>query len=98
MYYGPGVSASKMREKAELETLRYRREVLNDKFALKLSNDPAFANRFPKKTTRCSTRSNVKSEEYLEMQARCDRLKNSPFYYYRRRLNGKKGKDYGIND
>ena len=96
--YGPDISAAKMRERAGLETLRGRREVLTDKFAAKLSRDPAFAYRFPRKTARQSSRRSVQAEEFKEFQPRCDRLKNSPFYYYRRRLNGKKGKDYGIND
>ena len=96
--FGPGISASKMRERADIVTLRCRREAMADKFALKLSQDPAFTDRFPRKNTRSSSRRTVQAEEFLEFQARCDRLKNSPFYYFRRRLNGKKGKDYGIND
>ena len=35
------------------------------------------------------------SQKYKEEFARCDRLKNSPLYYMRRRLNGKEGKTYG---
>ena len=32
---------------------------------------------------------------YEEKQAKTDRLRNSPLYYMRRRLNGKPGKEYG---
>ena len=34
-------------------------------------------------------------ERYREDFARCDRLKNTPLFYMRRRLNGKIGKKYG---
>ena len=31
----------------------------------------------------------------MEEQARCNRLRDSPIFYMRRRLNGKEGKTYG---
>ena len=34
-------------------------------------------------------------DKYVEFFAKCDRLRNSPLYYMRRRLNGKEGKKYG---
>ena len=63
------------------------------KFATKSANDPAFAHWFPKNNARRSARR--KEECYLEETARCDRLKNSPLYYFRRILNGRVGKTYG---
>ena len=32
---------------------------------------------------------------YVEFFARCERLKNSPLFYMRRRLNGKEGRVHG---
>ena len=93
--FGP-MSGRKLRERAGVSTLRERREEQCDKFALKLTKNPLFEQYFPLKTTRASRRSSVSSEKYLEKKARCDRLMNSPFYYFRRRLNGKPGKKYGI--
>ena len=95
--YGPGLSARKMREMADITTLAARREAMADKFALKLSRDPLFADYFPLKTTRSSGRSG-NTEMYLERKARCDRLKDSPFFYFRRRLNGKPGKVTGMRN
>ena len=40
--------------------------------------------------SKCST-----NPRFLESKARCDRLKNSPLFYFRRVLNGKIGKTYG---
>ena len=82
-----------MRELADLTTLRHRREELCDKFAIKCTKLARFDKWFPKKSSRASAR--LKGEEYLEKKARCDRLMNSPIYYFRRRLNGKPGKSYG---
>ena len=94
--YGAGISGRKMREMAEIETLRSRREELCDKFAAKLVGNPLFAGYFPLKTTRTTTRRTKTQEKYLETKARCQRLYNSPFHYLRRRLNGKPGKKYGV--
>ena len=93
--YGPKISARKMRSLAEVTTLRSRREEMVEKFAAKISQHPRFDKWFPRKDTRCSRRSAVHSEVFLESKARCNRLKNSPLYYYRRVLNGKVGKTYG---
>ena len=93
MIYGTGISARKMRGMSGLQTLRARREYLCDKFAAKCVTLPAFESWFVPKTTRASSR--LKGELYLETKARCDRLKNSPLHYFRRRLNGKPGKEYG---
>ena len=84
-----------MREQAEIPTLRNRREVLADKFALKCRSNPRFSHWFPLKSTRSSNRQAKKTKEYLEEKARCKRLYDSPIFYFRRRLNGKPGKEYG---
>ena len=94
--YGPGLSGRKMRQMSGLPSLRSRREVLCDKFAAKCAANPLFAAWFPLKTGRSSARNGKKQEIYLEKKARCDRLHNSPFFYFRRRLNGKEGKKYGL--
>ena len=93
--YGGGISGRKMREMAGLETLRKRREEQCDKFAKKCVGNPLFSKYFPVKTARSSTRVQKNVEIYKEFKARCGRLQNSPFFYFRRRLNGKEGKTYG---
>ena len=90
--FGYGQSARSMRMEAGLETLRTRRIDLTDKFARKAAADPKFCHWFPLKMGRRSQRS---TELYEEKFAKCDRLRNSPLYYMRRRLNGKEGKTYG---
>ena len=91
LIFGPGISAGKMREKAGIPTLRQRRVELCDKFAGKAIKDPRFSRWFPLRSGR-PTRTSVK---YEEKYARCDRLKDSPLFFMRRRLNGKPGKKYG---
>ena len=90
---GPQPSAREMRERAQLPTVRQRREEMCLKFARKLSEHPLFEEFFPKKTARASRRGNP--ETFLEKKARCDRMHNSPLFYYRRILNDKPGKTYG---
>ena len=90
--YGYGLSARKLREKAEVQTLRQRRIELTDKFASKCLASDRFKKWFPLKVGRASARQAAK---YEEETAKCDRLKNSPIFYMRRRLNGKEGKIYG---
>ena len=92
--YGSDLSVRRrLRGLAGVVTLRERREELARKFAVKCSNDPAFDHWFPKITARRSLRN--AQETYREEKARCERLKNSPLFYFRRRLNGKVGKVYG---
>ena len=92
--YGPGISAGKMRERAGITTLRQRRIEQCDKFALKAAGSERFQEWFPLKGGR-PTRN---ADKYLEEYARCDRLRNSPVFYMRRRLNGKEGKRYGLRN
>ena len=86
------MSYKKMREKAGVTTLIERREKLCDQFAAKCVKSARFASWFPLKVASRATRG---GEKYLEKLARYDRLRNSPLYYMRRRLNGKVGKVYG---
>ena len=90
--FGYKISGRKMRQKAQLKTLRERRIEQCDKFATKCSVSDRFRHWFPLKDGRRSERN---PEKYKEMYARCDRLKDSPLFYMRRRLNGKEGKKYG---
>ena len=91
--YGPGVPYAEMRDRSLVTTLRRRRIEAVDKFADKCLGNERFAAWYP---LRQSGRSgNRCGEMYLEEHARCDRLKNSPIFYMRRRLNGKEGKSYG---
>ena len=90
--FGYGLSARQLRQKAALKTLRERRIEATDKFAARCLNNPRFCKWFPKKTGRTSSRN---TEQYLESFAKCERLKNSPLFCMRRRLNGKEGKKYG---
>ena len=61
----------------------------------KCANDPVFEDWFPKNTARRSSRRKEDNSYYLEEKARCERMKNSPLFYFRRVLNGKVGKLYG---
>ena len=90
--FGYGDSARTLRQRAALKTLRERRILLTDKFARKAASDPRFCHWFPLRTVARATRG---GDKYEEKFAKCDRLKNSPLYYMRRRLNGKEGKTYG---
>lgn len=89
--FGYKLSARKLREKAVVTTLRNRRVAHCDKFAAKCVTSPRFSHWFPLREARTGRT----GEKYLEYYARCDRLKNSPIFFMRRRLNGKVGKDYG---
>ena len=92
--YGWGLSYAKMREMAgDLQTLRARRIELCDKFASKCLSSERFGHWFSEHVPgRAGTRQTIKYREHF---ARCERLRNSPLFYMRRRLNGKEGKSYG---
>ena len=90
--YGYQQSASQLRQEAGVETLRDRRIRLTDNFANKCLKSDRFRKWFPENDLR---RSGRQSEKYKEFFAKNDRLKNSPLFYMRRRLNGKPGKIYG---
>ena len=90
--FDPKLSGRKLRELAGLETLRERRIKHCDAFAAKCAASRRFSKLFPLREGRISARN---TERYKEFYARCDRLKNSPLFFMRRRLNGKPGKTYG---
>ena len=91
--YGPYLSYAEMREKAGVTTLRQRRIAACDKFAEKAAASSRFSGWFPlKQAGRAAGRTR---EKYKEEYARCNRLKNTPIFYMRRRLNGKEGRGYG---
>ena len=92
--YGPGIPYAKMREAAGVNTLRQRRIEVADKFASKCASSGRFSRWFPlRQQGRAGNRAT--GEKYREDYARCDRLKNSPLFHMRRRLNGKEGRKYG---
>ena len=87
--YGFGVPYAEMRERAGVQTLRARRTELCD--IEKARANPRFEHWFPERTGRQGRNKEI----YHEFTARTDRLNNSPLFYFRRRLNGKPGKEYG---
>ena len=91
--YGPYMKYSDMRTKAGVTTLRQRRIEAVDKFAGKCLTNDRFKHWFPLR--RQGRAGNRTGERYQEEFARCDRLKNTPLFYMRRRLNGKPGRSYG---
>ena len=96
--YGMNLSARRLRGLAGVTTLRERREQIVHKFAHKCANDPALDHWFPRNTARRSARTNKEDNYYLEEMARCQRLEDSPLFYFRRTLNGKIGKQYGTRN
>ena len=93
--FGKDMTYEEMREKAGVTTLRQRRIELTDKFAQKCLKNPRFAKWFPLREGLRASRRLADKEIYRETFARCERLRNSPVFYMRRRLNGKEGKIYG---
>ena len=90
--YGYTYSKRQVLEMSGLQSLEARRQNACMKFATKLANNPRFSGWFPKR--RVGPRSGA-GHEYVEYQARTDRRRNSPLFYYRRLLNGHK-KHYDI--
>ena len=89
--FGYGMSARELRNRAGVETLRERRVRLTDIFANKCIENDRFKKWFPLNTSRGGRQ----KEKYKEFFSKTDRLKNSPLFYMRRRMNGKVGKSYG---
>jgi hypothetical protein len=83
VYGYTGESYRTLRERAGLPTLEERRLKSIDKFTDKCVQG-RFTEWFPKKSTTRQTRTN---RPYEEKFARCNRLKNSPLYFMRKRLN-----------
>ena len=93
--FGPRILARRMRELADITTLRDRSIEYLDKFAVKCARNPRFEHWFVEKEGGRNTR---RKEKYEEEFARCDRLYNSPIFYMRRHLNGKPGRTYGARN
>ena len=89
--FGYGDTATELRHIAGVETLRERRIRLTDDFARKCLESDRFKKWFPENENRGGRR----KERFKEFPAKTDRLKDSPLYYMRRRLNDKEGKKYG---
>ena len=90
--FGYEMTATCLRAEANVTTLRDRRIRLTDNFANKCLESERFKKWFPENDSR---RSGRQSERFKEFFAKNDRLRDSPLYYMRRRLNGKPGKEYG---
>ena len=93
-FAGQRIGGQRLRALAGITTLRSRRVEHCDKFASKCASSPRFEHWFPLKMSRARTRG-AGGEKYLETFARCNRLRDSPVHFFRRRLNGKVGKIYG---
>ena len=95
--FGAGNGGRTLRKLAGISTLRDRRVQHCDKFAASCAASTRFGDWFPLKDRRRSTRtcSGTVPEKYVEKFARCERLRSSPLFFFRRRLNGKAGKRYG---
>jgi hypothetical protein len=83
IYGYTGDSYRALRELSGLATLKERRLASIDRFVDKCLNG-RFAEWFP---LRNITRNTRMTRPYEERYARCDRLKNSPLYFIRKRLN-----------
>ena len=91
--FGTRIGGKRLREMAGITTLRERRVAHCDAFVDKCLKNPRFKAWFPKKKTRRSGR-HSQPEIYEESFARCNRLRDTPIHFFRRRLNGKTGKKY----
>lgn len=80
--FGFGLSARKLRQAAQVDTLRQRRIALTDKFARSALASDKFKHWFPRNLEGRSVRNR---EEFKEFFAKTDRLRNSPLVYMRRR-------------
>ena len=85
-----------MRQKAGILLLRGRQIDQCDKFAAKCLSTPRFQHWFLLKMKRTSQRAAKCPEKFREEEVKCNRLYNSPFLYFRMRLNEKLGKSYAL--
>ena len=86
--YGPGLSASKMRSKADLPLLRTRREEITLKFAQKATTNKRCSGWFVERAApKYARRASTNYPRYQEPTARTDRFRNSPINYMIRLLN-----------
>ena len=82
--YGNEYSQRHLLELSTMPTLQSRREAACRRFAEKTANNPRFGKHFVKKKQRPGARENAR---FVEQNARTDRRRNSPYFYYRRILN-----------
>ena len=88
--FGYGISAAKMRAKANLPTLADRRFAACERFVASLASSPRFCHWLEKKPGPAyPQRADVNYGLYKEFPAKTLRCYNSPLYYYRRILNGR---------
>ena len=92
--FGWRYSYEALRRRAGVPTLCQRRINLADSFAEKCAASQRFGEWFPRKALLRPTRSAQNTGKYQKAFARCERLRNSPLHYMRRRLNGGAGKSY----
>ena len=86
--FGPGLSAKKMRQMANIDTLGERRERAALKFARKAELNPRFKHWFTERDIPGRARRESASYRcYEEVRFRTDRHMNSPLNYLRRLLN-----------
>ena len=86
--FGLGLSAAKMRKKADIDLLKTRRENMCLKFARKNLHNIRCREWFVERPTPSYTRrSNASYPIYREPVSRTDRFRNSPMNYLRRLLN-----------
>ena len=86
--YGPGISARKMCEKAELDLLSTKRERAAKKFATINPKNPRCESWFVERRKPIyAQRAGINYPRYVEGTARTDRHRNSPKNYLVRRLN-----------
>ena len=83
-----------MREKAGITTHRARRIEICDVCAQKAASNPRVKSWFTERTGRSGRR----GDHYQEKHARTDRLRNSPLFYHRCRLNEWKGREGLCNE
>ena len=81
--YGFDNSARRVLELSGLDYLSTRRKAALEKFAVKAEGGK-FQHWFPKRDTERNLR---RGKIYVEEMARCDRLKNTPVFAMRRKLN-----------
>ena len=88
--FGYGVSASRMRSKAKIQTLAERRFAACKKFAQQLAGSPRFAHWVEQRPVAGhARRSKVTYGEFKELPAKTLRCYKSPLYLFRRLLNGR---------
>ena len=82
--FGNEHSRRKLLELSDLPLLKKRREEACLRFAKKMANNPRFSDHFRLRKQRPGARETAK---YVEQNARTNRRRNSPYFYYRRILN-----------